>query len=61
MFEVALNYHRGKWEWRVYDRSGIIVLQGWEKTHLEAKDQADRGLLLLLKLAKPSGDANAER
>jgi hypothetical protein len=48
LHEVVLTYHRGKWEWRVCDRSGKAIFQGVESTRAEAKYKGARGLFLLL-------------
>lgn len=53
MFDAALNYRRGRWEWRVYDRQNKIILEGWESTRAEAKYQSERGLFLLLMVTNP--------
>ena len=53
MFEVVLTYRRRKWEWRVYDRLGKAILQGWERTRAEAKYQAERGIFLQLMGTRP--------
>ena len=53
VFEVVLTYRRRKWEWRVYDRLGKAILQGWERTRAEAKYQAERGIFLQLMGTRP--------
>ena len=53
VFEVVLTYRRRKWEWRVFDPLGDAILQGCERTRAEAKYQAERGLFLLLMVARP--------
>lgn len=53
MFQTAVDYRKGKWEWRVHDRQGKIILQGRETTRAEAKYQSERGLFLLLMVPNP--------
>jgi hypothetical protein len=53
MFETEVDYRKGRWEWRVNDRRGKIILQGWESTRAEAKYQSERGLFLLLMVPNP--------
>jgi len=49
MFEVVLAKRgRSRWEWRVHDPSGKVVMSGSEKTRPEAKYQGERALFLLL-------------
>jgi hypothetical protein len=49
MFEMALTKRgRSKWEWRVHDASGNVVMRGSEISRPEAKYQGDRALFLLL-------------
>jgi hypothetical protein len=53
VFEVVLTDRRNKWEWRVCNRLGNPILQGWESTRAEAKYQAERGIFLLLMGTRP--------
>jgi hypothetical protein len=53
MFETEVDYRKGRWEWRVHDRQGKILLQGSESTRAEAKYQSERGLFLLLMVPNP--------
>ncbi len=49
MFEMVLTKRgRSRWEWRVHDPIGTVVMSGSEKTRAEAKYQGDRALFLLL-------------
>jgi hypothetical protein len=49
MFEVVIIKRRPtKWEWRVCDAEGTILMHGWETTRRAAKYRGDRGLFLLL-------------
>jgi hypothetical protein len=43
MFEIALSKRgRKKWEWRVLDPSGKVVVGGFEGARREAKYKAER-------------------
>ena len=49
MFEMALSKRgRTRWEWRVYDPSGKVVMHGWEKARHAARYKAERAFFLLL-------------
>jgi hypothetical protein len=49
MFEVLIiKRKRMKWEWRVCDRKGSILMHGWESSRRAAKYRGDRALFLLL-------------
>ena len=49
MFEVVIiNRSPNRWEWLVYNRHGIPIVQGWEKTRAAAKYQGERALFMLL-------------
>ena len=49
MFEMVLTKRgRSRWEWRVHDPSGQVVMGGSENSRPEAKYQGDRALFLLL-------------
>jgi hypothetical protein len=48
MFEVVVLRSRKRWQWRVSDRRGTVLMRGWETTHKEAKYKAHRALFLLL-------------
>jgi hypothetical protein len=49
MFEMALTKRgRSRWEWRVFDPSGKLVMRGSEKSRPEARYQGERALFLLL-------------
>jgi hypothetical protein len=49
MFEMVLTKRgRSRWEWRVHDPSGKVVMGGRENSRLEAKYQGERALFLLL-------------
>jgi len=53
VFEAVLTYRRRKWEWRVCDRFGKVMLQGRESARPEAKYQAERAIFLLLMATRP--------
>ena len=49
MFEVLLRRRgRTRWQWQVCDRTGKIIMQGWEDPRPAAKYRAERALFLLL-------------
>jgi len=49
MFEVLLRRRgRTRWQWQVCDRTGKIIMQGWEGSRPAAKYSAERALFLLL-------------
>ena len=49
MFEVLLRRRgRTRWQWQVCDRTGKIIMQGWEDSRPAAKYSAERALFLLL-------------
>ena len=49
MLEVAIIKHNAmKWEWRVCNRKGRVLMHGWEPTRPAAKYKGDRALFLLL-------------
>ena len=42
MFEVMIiKRGRSRWEWRVCDRDGAILIHGWESTRRAAKYRGD--------------------
>src|ERR1700730_15317596 len=44
MFEVMIiKRGRSRWEWRVCDRDGAILIHGWESTRRAAKYRGDPG------------------
>ena len=46
MFEVVIiNRSPNRWEWLVYNRDGIPIVEGWERTRAAAKYQGERMLL----------------
>jgi hypothetical protein len=47
-FEAAIVQRRMRWEWRLSDRSGKIVMKGKEKSRPEARYQSERALFLML-------------
>jgi hypothetical protein len=47
-FEAAIIQRRMRWEWRLCDRSGKIVMKGKEKSRPEARYQSERALFLML-------------
>ena len=49
MFEVVIiNRSPNRWEWLVYNRDGIPIMQGWGRTRAAAKYQGERALFILL-------------
>jgi hypothetical protein len=49
MFEVVIiKRSPTKWEWRVCDHKGAVLLHGWEPTRPAARYRGHRGLFLLL-------------
>ena len=49
MFEVMIiKRGRSRWEWRVCDRDGAILIHGWESSRRAAKYRGDCALFLLL-------------
>jgi hypothetical protein len=53
MFEVSVEKRgRARWEWRVCDSAGRLIMSGWEDSRGEAKYRGDRALFQLL-LSQP--------
>lgn len=48
LFDVLITRRRPRWEWRLRDTTGKIVMQGREKSRAEARYQSGRALFLLL-------------
>ena len=49
MLDVAVaEISPGKWEWRVFDRDGITIMNGFENTRRAARESGDRALFQLL-------------
>ena len=48
LFDTAIVQKRLRWEWRLCDRSGRLVMKGREKSRAEARYQSSRALFLLL-------------
>ena len=49
MFEVVIiNRSPNRREWLVYNRDGIPIVEGWERTRAAAKYQGERALFMLL-------------
>jgi hypothetical protein len=48
LFDTAIVQKRLRWEWRLFDRSGRLVMRGREKSRAEARYQSSRALFLLL-------------
>lgn len=67
MFEVVLTRRgRSRWDWRVVQPSGKVVMGGREYSRPEAKYQGERALFLLLAhpnaaVRKPIKPANSTR
>ncbi|WP_407174701.1 hypothetical protein [Bradyrhizobium sp. STM 3562] len=56
MFEVVVEKRgRSRWEWRVCNSAGKIMMSGWEDSRNGAKYRGDRALFHLL-LASPGPD-----
>jgi hypothetical protein len=54
MFEVVIEkLGQFRWEWRVRDRAGKILVHGWEKTRNAAKYRGERALFQLLLVRVP--------
>ena len=51
MFDLVVLDRRKRWEWRVSDRNGKVIMGGSEATRQEAKYKAHRALFLLLSQA----------
>src|SRR5215471_10567338 len=47
-FEVVLIDRGPRWEWRLSDALGRIIMQGSERARTEARYMAERALFLLL-------------
>jgi hypothetical protein len=49
MLEVVIfERSPSKWEWRVFDRHGTTIINGFEGTRRAAKYKGDRALFILL-------------
>jgi len=49
MFEVLIiERSPSRWEWRVCDRHGTTIMNGFENTRPAAKYKGDRALFILL-------------
>jgi len=49
MFEVVIiNGSPNRWERLVYNRDGIPIVEGWERSRAAAKYQGERALFMLL-------------
>jgi hypothetical protein len=49
MLDMVLTKRgRSRWEWRVHNPSGKVVMSGWENSRPEAKYQGERALFLIL-------------
>ncbi len=56
MLEVVIRNHSpAKWEWRLLDHDGNVLLRGLEKTREAAKYQGERALFQFL-LIRPTSD-----
>jgi hypothetical protein len=47
-FEFVITPKRSRWEWRLRDRTGKVMMQGREKSRAAARYQSERALFLLL-------------
>lgn len=55
MFETAIAKRgRSRWEWRVCDCSGAVMMRGWENSRTAARYRGDRALFQLLLACKPN-------
>ena len=45
---VVVEHNVGVWEWRVFNRDGTTILNGFEITRRAARDSGDRALFKLL-------------
>ncbi len=55
MFDVVVvKRGRSRWEWRVYDSTGKLIMYGWEGNRGEAKYRGDRALFQLLLAQRPA-------
>jgi len=48
LFDTAIVQKRLRWEWRLCDRSGRVMMKGRERSRAEARYQSSRALFLLL-------------
>lgn len=48
MLETVINRQGWRWEWRVQDRSGIVLMRGRAQTRAGARYESERALFLLL-------------
>jgi hypothetical protein len=48
LFDTAIVQKRLRWEWRLRDRSGRVVMGGRERSRAEARYQSNRALFQLL-------------
>ena len=52
MMEVTVTRRRRRWEWRVCDHNGTLLMQGRERSRPAARYQGYRSLFLLLSIAR---------
>ena len=48
LFDTAIVQKRLRWEWRLCDRAGTVMMKGRERSRAEARYQSNRALFLLL-------------
>jgi hypothetical protein len=48
MYEMVINRRSVRWEWAVSDRTGKVIVFGWETSRGAARYQAARALFDLL-------------
>jgi hypothetical protein len=48
LFDTAIVQKRLRWEWRLRDRTGTVMMKGRERSRAEARYQCNRALFLLL-------------
>jgi hypothetical protein len=48
MFELSVINRKRRWEWRVCDNEGVILVRGWERSRVAARYRGYSALFLLL-------------
>jgi hypothetical protein len=48
LFDIEIVERRPRWDWRLRDRSGKVVMEGREKSRVAARYHSGRALFLLL-------------
>ncbi len=52
MMEVTVAKRRRRWEWRVYDRNGMLIMHGRERSRPAARYQGYRSLFMMLAVGR---------